>query len=629
MGFQACSFCTNNCYTARHGQYGQAPAPIVPTFYKLMTESIVTEEYYSQLRIPASFVKKHTKELSAIVILEGPSGQKWVAALKTATGGAARTEITRGWRAFSSNHKLEKGDVLIFKLVAKAHFLVQIFDKHGCEKEASYKADNNSKLIDHSGLLSSSCEYCKHLKVDNEQSDSLRTKKYDRLQKAYEKDCDCRRFTNRAGKWPLKKHFTKAAPSVTDFPDLAARNASDSVPVRERKSPHPKSAKELRVNKCNNLCSTPNPDTDKLRRTTEKRSEHRQPRAFKLSEDYFQPVQSVKVKSEQDQTKEIEKIPSEDYATARNNVALGRRILEQSLQYREKMEETQRTTSKKQAGKRKRDSTFESKFLSGDSFAHSRKAFKVLGFNVRELYRKISSHKNCCCMQSYPIITHGSPLSEASFDSANAFGFNVRELYRKISSHKNCCCMQSYPIITHGSPLSEASFDPANALNAALARKSTYPNVVKIMRKSEVQKGFWLGFPKDFALKWLPKMDTCGTLIDSAGKRWSAKWFAKRNGLSAGWRRFSVDHYLRIGDTCVFELINKHKLVVKIHIFRARVADVDPHRISFPPILPAKKFAKINDLMKCSSLESLGRGQSKNVVRHRNSQMKCRKNYEN
>jgi hypothetical protein len=53
------------------------------------------------------------------------------------------------------------------------------------------------------------------------------------------------------------------------------------------------------------------------------------------------------------------------------------------------------------------------------------------------------------------------------------------------------------------------------------------------------------------------------------------KWLVNHSGrlLSAGWKRFAVDHLLEEGDVCVFEMIDRVNLTLLIHIFRIELGD--------------------------------------------------------
>ncbi|XP_021296244.1 B3 domain-containing protein Os01g0234100-like [Herrania umbratica] len=100
---------------------------------------------------------------------------------------------------------------------------------------------------------------------------------------------------------------------------------------------------------------------------------------------------------------------------------------------------------------------------------------------------------------------------------------------------------------------------------------SEFPSLIKYMLPSHVTGGFWLGLPKDFCLKHLPKEDRMIVLEDEEGIEFQAKYLAEKTGLSGGWRRFSIAHKLLEGDVCVFHLIKTSKL--KVYIVRSKGSD--------------------------------------------------------
>ncbi|KAK1605105.1 hypothetical protein QYE76_028778 [Lolium multiflorum] len=95
---------------------------------------------------------------------------------------------------------------------------------------------------------------------------------------------------------------------------------------------------------------------------------------------------------------------------------------------------------------------------------------------------------------------------------------------------------------------------------------SDYPSFVKPLTQSHVSGGFWLGLPTDFCRKYLPKRDEFLTLVDEVDDEVESLYLALKRGLSAGWRKFSIDHELVDGDCLVFELI--HRTTFKIYIIR-------------------------------------------------------------
>lgn len=73
----------------------------------------------------------------------------------------------------------------------------------------------------------------------------------------------------------------------------------------------------------------------------------------------------------------------------------------------------------------------------------------------------------------------------------------------------------------------------------------------------------------------LPDETRDATLVDCTGQTWMCKWLVNHSGrrLSAGWKRFAVDHLLEEGDVCVFEMIDRVELTLLIHIFRIKLDD--------------------------------------------------------
>ncbi len=56
------------------------------------------------------------------------------------------------------------------------------------------------------------------------------------------------------------------------------------------------------------------------------------------------------------------------------------------------------------------------------------------------------------------------------------------------------------------------------------------------------------------------------------GKRWQVKFCISKRKLrmlSKGWRKFTRDNELQVGDTCLFELLkNENPFAMNVHIIR-------------------------------------------------------------
>ncbi|KAK3420605.1 hypothetical protein EUGRSUZ_G01455 [Eucalyptus grandis] len=81
------------------------------------------------------------------------------------------------------------------------------------------------------------------------------------------------------------------------------------------------------------------------------------------------------------------------------------------------------------------------------------------------------------------------------------------------------------------------------------------PSFIKPMLQSHVTGGFWLSLPYNFCHKHIPHRDDTVTLVDEDGEEFETKYLIDKNGLSGGWRGFSIAHDLVDGDALVFQLI--------------------------------------------------------------------------
>ncbi|XP_022896798.1 B3 domain-containing protein At5g42700-like isoform X3 [Olea europaea var. sylvestris] len=78
--------------------------------------------------------------------------------------------------------------------------------------------------------------------------------------------------------------------------------------------------------------------------------------------------------------------------------------------------------------------------------------------------------------------------------------------------------------------------------------------------------------PRKFCDLHLPKHDSTTVLVDEWGNEYKTSYLLERNGLSAGWKGFSVSHRLLKGDILIFLLVEPFKL--KVHIVRVNSSDV-------------------------------------------------------
>ncbi|XVF67598.1 hypothetical protein PTKIN_Ptkin10aG0134000 [Pterospermum kingtungense] len=103
-----------------------------------------------------------------------------------------------------------------------------------------------------------------------------------------------------------------------------------------------------------------------------------------------------------------------------------------------------------------------------------------------------------------------------------------------------------------------------------------FPSFLKVMIPSIVCRGFWMSLPKEFCQLILPSHDTTPTvtLVDDSGKEYRINFLVQRRALSGGWKKFSREHGILVGDVLIFHLIEPSKF--KVYIVRVNgLAEVD------------------------------------------------------
>ncbi|XP_054800142.1 B3 domain-containing protein Os03g0620400-like isoform X2 [Prosopis cineraria] len=107
-----------------------------------------------------------------------------------------------------------------------------------------------------------------------------------------------------------------------------------------------------------------------------------------------------------------------------------------------------------------------------------------------------------------------------------------------------------------------AAVEKNRALDVARSFKYDNPFFTLVMQRSYIGSGCYLSMPKDFAAKHL-KEECVVQLQTLDGRTWPAKFKVPKIG--EGWRKFVKENGLKVGDVCVFEIID---LSFKVHIFR-------------------------------------------------------------
>ncbi|KAL7254483.1 hypothetical protein ACSBR1_008795 [Camellia fascicularis] len=104
-----------------------------PHFFKVFLPHVNSQ----CLHVPSGFVKQLKGKTSGSVFLTGPSGNTWQVNFIQKEDGLFFHE---GWSAFAKDHFAEYGDFFVFKYNGDFDFIVMVFDKSACEKEAAFHA---------------------------------------------------------------------------------------------------------------------------------------------------------------------------------------------------------------------------------------------------------------------------------------------------------------------------------------------------------------------------------------------------------------------------------------------------------------------------------------------------------
>ncbi|KAA8547272.1 hypothetical protein F0562_003864 [Nyssa sinensis] len=108
------------------------------------------------------------------------------------------------------------------------------------------------------------------------------------------------------------------------------------------------------------------------------------------------------------------------------------------------------------------------------------------------------------------------------------------------------------------------------ALNEArkFMSNSKYPSFKCIMRPSYLQNGY-MSVPPSFAKLHITE-GTESVKLQISKKSWPVNCiiYTKNCVLTGGWTAFARKHALQLGDVCVFELIHRSDVVLKVSIFR-------------------------------------------------------------
>ncbi|PON54057.1 B3 DNA binding domain containing protein [Parasponia andersonii] len=127
-----------------HGDHNQTIfSPVTPHFFTIILEETLQE---NKLRIPQKFVRKYGESLSNSVFVKLSCGSKWKMELKEQDN---KIWFKKGWPDFAKHYALKRGSMLIFRYEGNSEFHAFIFDASTVEIEyPSISVDVDKSNVD-------------------------------------------------------------------------------------------------------------------------------------------------------------------------------------------------------------------------------------------------------------------------------------------------------------------------------------------------------------------------------------------------------------------------------------------------------------------------------------------------
>ncbi|POO02661.1 B3 DNA binding domain containing protein [Trema orientale] len=100
-----------------------------PHFFKIILEETIGNK---KLQIPKKFVTKYGGSLSSRVFLKLPCGSRWKIGVTKSDG---KVWIDEGWKSFADYYSLSRGDLVVFRYEGNSQFHVILFDTSTVERD--------------------------------------------------------------------------------------------------------------------------------------------------------------------------------------------------------------------------------------------------------------------------------------------------------------------------------------------------------------------------------------------------------------------------------------------------------------------------------------------------------------
>ncbi|XP_039141134.1 B3 domain-containing protein Os04g0386900-like [Dioscorea cayenensis subsp. rotundata] len=151
---------------------------------------------------------------------------------------------------------------------------------------------------------------------------------------------------------------------------------------------------------------------------------------------------------------------------------------------------------------------------------------------------------------------HGTSLEEQSLSSVESTNQFVQHMV------SNCCKKEEKKPQSLAVP---PVIPPKDAI-MPIAPLTGNPFFTCIISKSHVQSPCQVSIPRSF-YRYLPT-ECIPVTLTYQNKSWKMTYWGDRplRRIDGGWRKFTADNKLKVGDGCVFELIDTKNLQLKVQI---------------------------------------------------------------
>lgn len=153
---ECCRACCEKCFRNHHTRHEFTHGS---SFFKVMGA-----EFSSYLEIPSECSEQIQIKDCRDAILEGPSGYLWHVRIY---GSGTSAFFKDGWEIFVSDHLIQPNNIIVFRHVKDVHFLVQIFESSGYEKQSSFTVKNSESCHLNKRGMSTICNHNSYIDKKN------------------------------------------------------------------------------------------------------------------------------------------------------------------------------------------------------------------------------------------------------------------------------------------------------------------------------------------------------------------------------------------------------------------------------------------------------------------------------